>query len=124
MGRLLPSNMSIPTLYPSQDACKYSLREKHIIIYTSLKLYLLSQRKLALEEIRSDPRLSRVLAYQSIFHHISNAMSELQDDYTACSGCNFEEMKEHKDSCMIYAHYEEWKYKGTVPLLGAPAASS
>ena len=67
----------------SQSPRRFARNRDHII-FMSFKLNAISHRKLIEEQMRVNPRLERILAYQSVFLRISTTASELEDDDPAC----------------------------------------
>ncbi|KIW33339.1 uncharacterized protein PV07_00196 [Cladophialophora immunda] len=68
--------------FPKKFAC-----DRDNIIFMSFKLEAISQRKLIQERMRVDPRLDRILAYESVFQRILTTASELEYDNTAYCCC-------------------------------------
>lgn len=84
--------MSLPTL-DSVTASPESGCMRDAIIFMTFKLQNLSDRKLLQEGMRPDPRLDRILAFQSVFGQISTAVSALEDDHSAYCSCYMDRLQ-------------------------------
>lgn len=65
-----------------QESC-----DRHDMVSSCCRIHALSRQKLYMEEMRSHPRLFRILAHESAFIHISRVLYELQDDYKSYCKC-------------------------------------